>query len=119
MSNGTWKRTTTEERRKSRQFRYAHVSVNVSVSKDPETGMLIPTRTPKGEGSTATRKTPKRIRFGDAKRIGHDWPGNYFGRLASVEKLQRDRRNAKINAVYAARRAAHLDALKLVEALSA
>ena len=116
MSNGTWKRTTTEERRKSRQFRYAHVSVNVSVSKDPETGMLIPTRTPKGEGSTATRKTPK---SGARKRIkSHDWPGNYFGKLASLEKLQRDRRNAKINAVYAARRAAHLEALKLTEALN-
>ena len=115
MSNGTWRRTTTEERRKSRQLRNAHVSMNVGISKDPVTGRLIPTRTPKGGGSTATRKTPK----SGARRIkGHDWPGNYFGKLASVEKLQRDRRNAKINAVYAARRKAHLDALALQEALS-
>ena len=114
MSNGTWKRTTTEERRKSRQFRYAHVSVNVGISKDPVTGRLIPTRTPKGGGATATRKTPK---SGPRRVKGHDWPGNYFGKLASLEKLQRDRRNAKINAVYAARRAAHLEALKFAEAL--
>ena len=73
MPNGTWKRTTSASRRAERQIRYAHVSVAVGVSKDPRTGMLTGIRTPKGQGSTATRLTPKvKVR----KR--HDWPGEYL-----------------------------------------
>jgi hypothetical protein len=99
MANGTWKRSTAASRRAERKIRYAHTSVLVSVTKDA--GMLIPTRTPKGEGSTAKRAQPKqpserdRLRFNP---IGHDWAGKYLGRLASVEALQRTRRNARKHA---------------------
>src|SRR5271168_535777 len=93
MPNGTWKRSTAASRRAERQIRYAHVSVLVGVNKDPETGMLTHTRTPKGEGSTARRAKPKQGR--GPKRIGHDWPGIYPGRLASVEVQARARR--KVN----------------------
>ena len=101
MANGTWKRSTAASRRAERKIRYAHTSVLVSVNKDEVTGMLIPTRTPKGEGSTAKRAQPKppskrdRLRFNP---IGHDWAGKYLGRLASVEALQRTRRNARKHA---------------------
>jgi len=90
MANGTWKRSTAASRRAERKIRYAHTSVLVSVNKDPETGMLVPTRTPKGEGSTAKRAQPKqpskrdRLRFNP---IGHDWAGKYLGRLASVGEI--------------------------------
>lgn len=77
MPNGTWKRSTAASRRAQRQVRYAHTSVLVGVNKDQVTGMLIPTRTPKGEGSTARRTKPKRVRFGEVKRVGHDWAGEY------------------------------------------
>lgn len=43
--------------------------------------MLTPTRTPKGEGSTAKRAKPKLPSKRDAacfNRVGHDWPGAYF-----------------------------------------
>ncbi len=90
MPNGTWKRTTKASRRAARQIRYAHVSVAVGVSKDPRTGMLTGIRTPKGQGSTATRVTPK-VRA----RKRHDWLGDYPGCLASVEVAARGRR--KIN----------------------
>ncbi len=72
MPNGTWKRTTSASRRAERQIRYAHVSVAVGVSKDPVTGMLTATRTPKGQGSTARRTVPK-VRA----RKRHDWAGEY------------------------------------------
>ncbi len=92
MANGTWKRTTSATRRADRQIRYAHVSVQVGVSVSESTGMLIPTRTPKGEGSTATRAKPKPNQGRGPKRVGHDWPGKYPGQLASIEALRRDRR---------------------------
>jgi hypothetical protein len=115
MSNGTWKRTTTAERRKARQVRYAHVSVNVGVNKDPVTSMLTPTRTPKGEGSTATRAKPK----SGARRVkGHDWAGTHLGKLASVEAAQRARRNTKRNTAWAEQRAAYFAAKGLQEALA-
>ena len=60
MANGTWKRSTTTRRQAKRQVRYAHVSVQVGVSKDPESGMIVPIRTEKGSGSTAKRARPKR-----------------------------------------------------------
>ena len=50
-------------------------------------GRAVPVRTPKGQGSTATRLTPK-VRA----RKRHDWPGEYLGRLASVEVAARGRR---------------------------
>lgn len=100
MPNGTWKRSTATSRRLERQVRYAHVSVNVGVNKDEVTGMLVHTRTPRGEGSTATRAKPKAAVSKAAKRHavrrGHDWAGIYPGRLASVEKIRRDRRNARV-----------------------
>jgi hypothetical protein len=98
MANGTWKRSTAASRRAARTIRYAHTSVLVSVNKDEVTGMLIPTRTPKGEGSTAKRAQPKqpskrdRLRFNP---IGHDWAGHYPGRLATLETAARGRR--KVN----------------------
>ncbi len=98
MPKGTWKRTTAASRRQERQVRYAHVSVAVGVSKDEVTGMLTPTRTPKGEGSTATRAKPKLPSKRDAacfNQIGHNWPGAYPGRLATIEAAARQRR--KIN----------------------
>ena len=104
MANGSWKRTTTDERRASRKLRYAHTSVNVAVNKDPITGMIVPTRTPKGEGSTATRLTPK---SGARNKNGHDWPGEYLQRPAAVEMLQRARRNAKRKIRLQAQRAAY------------
>ena len=104
MANGTWKRSTAASRRAERQVRYAHTSVLISVNKDPVTDMLIATRTPKGQGSTATRLTPKSKA---RAQKGHDRPGNYGTRLASVEMLQRQRRNAKINARFADKRAAY------------
>lgn len=107
MPNGTWKRTTTEERRASRKIRYAHVSVLVGVKKDELTGMLVYTRTPRGEGSTATRKEPRRTKRG-ALRVAqpkkHDWAGAYPGRLASIEAMRRARRNAKKHSREGARR---------------
>ena len=48
MANGTWKRSTTKNGRAERKIRYAHVSVKVGVSVSESTGMLIPSRTPKG-----------------------------------------------------------------------
>ena len=90
MPNGTWKRTTSASRRAERQIRYAHVSVAVGVSKDPRTGMFTGIRTPKGQGSTATRLTPK-VRA----RKRHDWAGAYPGRLASLEVQAKARR--KVN----------------------
>jgi hypothetical protein len=101
MANGTWKRSTAASRRAERQIRYAHVSVRVGLNTSEESGMLEATRTPKGEGSTAKRAQPKqpskrdRLRFNP---IGHDWAGKYLGRLASVEALQRTRRNARKHA---------------------
>jgi hypothetical protein len=115
MSNGTWKRTTPAERRKARQVRYAHVSVNIGVIKDPVTGMLTPTRTSKGEGSTATRKIPK---SGAPRKKGHDWAGAYLGKPASVESAQRARRNAKRNTAWAEQRAAYFAAKELEGALN-
>jgi methylmalonyl-CoA mutase N-terminal domain/subunit len=97
MANGTWKRSTAASRRAERKVRHAHTSVLVGVNKY-ETGMLIPTRTPKGEGSTAKRAQPKQPSKRDRLRlnpIGHDLAGKYPGRLASVEKAARDRR--KVN----------------------
>ena len=82
----------------TRKPKYIHVSVAVGVEQDPETRMLIPQRTPKGEGSTARRATPKRARFGQVKSVGHDWPGAYLGKLASIETAQRLRRAAKAKA---------------------
>ena len=93
MANGTWKRTTSATRRADRQIRYAHVSVQVGVSVSESTGMLIPSRTPIGSGSTATRAKPNQGR--GPKRVGHAWPGKYPGQLASTERLQRERRNAR------------------------
>ena len=98
MANGTWKRSTSARRRAERRVRYAHVSAAVGVGKDEVTGMLIPTRTPKGQGSTATRITPKA-----AKVKRHDWPGEYPGRLASVEAAARFRRSAARNARFASK----------------
>ena len=95
MANGTWKRSTTKNGRAERKIRYAHVSVKVGVTVSESTGMLIPSRTPKGEGSTATRKEPKSKA---RTQKGHDWSGIYFGKPASVEKLRRDRRNARKHA---------------------
>ena len=98
MANGTWKRSTAASRRAERQVRYAHTSVLVGVNKDPVTGMLTATRTPKGEGSTATRKEPRKTKRGRLlvpKTKGHDWAGAYPGRLASLEALRRTRRNAR------------------------
>ena len=89
MANGTWKRSTAASRRAQRQVRYAHTSVLVGVNKDPVTGMLTATRTPKGEGSTARRTTPK-VR----PRKAHDWLGAYPGRLASLEVQAKARRKA-------------------------
>lgn len=40
-------------------MRYLHVSVLVGSMKDPATGCIIPTRTPKGKGGTARRSAPK------------------------------------------------------------
>lgn len=97
MSNGTWKKSTTASRRANRQIRYAHVSVLVGVSTDKVTGLVQFTRTPKGQGSTATRSTPranKRGRVYEPPRGGHDWAGAYPGRLASVETEARVRRSA-------------------------
>ena len=95
MANGTWKRTTTASRRAERKLKYVHTSVLVGVTTDPVTGMLIPSRTPKGEGSTATRLTPKSKA---RAQKGHDWLGIYFGKPASVEALRRTRRNARKHA---------------------
>jgi hypothetical protein len=95
MANGTWKRTTTASRRAERKLKYVHTSVLVGVTTDPVTGGLIPSRTPKGEGSTATRKEPKSKA---RAQKGHDWSGIYFGKPASLEKLRRDRRNARKHA---------------------
>ena len=78
MPNGTWKRSTAASRRAERQIRYAHVSVAVGVNVSEETGMLTPTRTPKGEGSTARRAKPKQASKAakrHAVRRGHDWLG--------------------------------------------
>ena len=97
MSNGTWKKSTTTSRRAERQIRYAHVSVLAGVNKDPVTGMLTATRTPIGQGSTATRAKPKcasKAAKRHATRRGHDWVGAYPGRLASVETEARVRRSA-------------------------
>ncbi len=82
MANGTWKRTTKASRRAERQIRYAHVSVAVG---EDSVGRVV--RTPKGQGSTATRLTPK-----VKARKRHDWAGEYLGRLASVEVAARERR---------------------------
>jgi hypothetical protein len=107
MANGTWKRSTSASRRSERQLRYAHVSVKVGVRKDPETGLMTGVRTPIGSGSTYG--TPLK-----AQRLtAHDWLGAYPGKLASVERLQRERRNAKINQAYAARRAEYFASIKL------
>lgn len=96
MPNGTWRRSTAASRRAERQIRYAHVSVNVGVNISEESGMLTATRTPKGKGSTAKRAKPKIVKWCTFPKIkGHDWPGAYPGRLASLEKLRRDRRNAR------------------------
>ena len=98
MANGTWKRTTTDERRAARKRKYVHTSVLVGVTTDPVTGGLIPSRTPKGEGSTATRKEPRKTKRGAlrvSKPKGHDWAGAYPGRLASLEALRQTRRNAR------------------------
>lgn len=54
MSNGTWKRSTTASRRAERRVRYLHVSVQVTPK-----GAVIPQRTPKGKGSTATNIAPE------------------------------------------------------------
>ena len=100
MANGTWKRSTTESRRLARRVRYAHVSVLVALNNSPETGMIVPTRTPKGSGSTATRKASKQPSRRDAHRIlnggcGHDWVGAYPGRSAIVEAEARASRNGR------------------------
>ncbi len=98
MANGTWKRTTTAERRAARKLKYVHTSVLVGINTDPETGMLTYTRTPKGEGATARRKEPRRTKRGalrTGKPKGHDWAGAYLGRLASLEALRQTRRNAR------------------------
>ena len=95
MANGTWKRSTAASRRAERKIRYAHVSVKVGMTVSESTGMLIPSRTPIGSGSTATRKEPKSKA---RTKKGHDWSGIYFGKPASVEKLRRDRRNARKHA---------------------
>jgi hypothetical protein len=109
MANGTWQRTTTEERRTARKRRYAHVSVAVGVNMNTDGSLLVPTRTPKGEGSTAKRAAPK---SGARKVKGHDWPGAYLGKLASIEQLQRDRRNAKSRGREVVRRAAYFASLE-------
>ena len=114
MPNGTWKRSTTNDRRAGRQLRYAHVSVAVGVSKDEATGMLTPTRTPKGQGSTATRLTPKQ---GARKVKGHDWPGRYIGKLASVEAEARFRRADNIRTREEMRRADYFTSRTFEEAL--
>ena len=120
MSNGTWKKSTTTSRRAERQIRYAHVSVLVSVNKDPVTGMLTATRTPIGQGSTATRAKPKcasKAAKRHATRRGHDWVGAYPGRLASVETEARVRRSANRWTREETVRKAYFDA-KLQEALN-
>jgi hypothetical protein len=97
MTNGTWKRSTAASRRAERRVRYVHVSVLVGVNKDEATGMLTATRTPKGEGSTATRAKPKTNRRGAVcvKPVkGHDWLGLYPGRLATLETAAWARRSA-------------------------
>ena len=120
MSNGTWKKSTTFSRRAERQIRYAHVSVLVSVNKDPVTGMLTATRTPIGQGSTATRAKPKcasKAAKRHATRRGHNW-GAYPGRLASVETEARVRRSANRWTREETARKAYFDALALQEALA-
>jgi hypothetical protein len=49
MSNGTWKRTTSDEKRRQRQVKYLFVSVQVG----PKGTNL---RTPKGKGRTARKQ---------------------------------------------------------------
>ena len=93
MANGTWKRSTAASRRAERKIRYAHVSVNVGVTVSESTGLLIPSRTHKGEGSTATRAKPNQGL--GPKRVGHAWPGKYPGQLASIETLRSNWRNAR------------------------
>ena len=42
--------------------RYLHVSVEVGRMKDPETGLIVPVRTPKGNGGTyCTPETKQRM----------------------------------------------------------
>lgn len=53
---GWCRQTGTQRKRLARaRIRYAHVSVLVGWERDPKTGLQIPTRTPKGKGSTAKR----------------------------------------------------------------
>ena len=101
MANGTWKQSTTDERRAARKRKYVHTSGFVGVTTDPVTGGLIPSGTPKGEGTPATRKEPRKTKRGYLlvpKAKGHDWAGAYPGRLASLEALRRTRRNARKHA---------------------
>lgn len=39
--------------------RYLHVSMNVGRTTDPQTGLIVPTMTPKGSGATARRAITK------------------------------------------------------------
>ena len=43
------------------RVRYAHESVAVGWKVDGLTGVLVPTRTPEGKGSTARRAVPKEV----------------------------------------------------------
>lgn len=49
-------------------IRYAHVSVEVGRAIDKATGYVVPTRTPRGTGSSAHRANPKPTRVGRARR---------------------------------------------------
>ena len=53
----SYEKTTAASRRAAREKRtkYIHVSVNVGKMKDPATGMIVPSRTPRGQGGTARR----------------------------------------------------------------
>ena len=68
MANGTWKRTTTEERRRARQVKYVHVSKRVGVQKDPATGMSIPVVEIAGRTYEAPAK-PDRAQRKETKRF--------------------------------------------------
>ena len=50
------------------RVRYAHVSVAVGWKVDGLTGVLVPTRTPEGKGSTAKRAERKRVHGRSTRR---------------------------------------------------
>ena len=70
MSDPRYVKTTGTQRKIAAlaKVRYAFESVAVSWEVDKATGVLMPTRTPKGRGSTARRANPKPTRVGQARR---------------------------------------------------